>query len=232
MNSFIPGSDFQLKYLIDKVDIKDQKILVVGSSSEFAAEELSKVTSQKVDLIVEDYDSLINSKLILEDNQNVFVRLMDFEITDFDNETFDIIYAQASLSDLRRSKIVKHLKKILKPEGILCVGEMVNLKKYVPKVVQDIWESSGLVPFQKKEIESYYKERNFKILHKEDFSDTLYDYYAKNLKSLQKTVPTLSEQEKSYYKKLLNRMSHESKAYLTQGADDCMGFIVLIMQKG
>jgi hypothetical protein len=49
---------------------------------------------------------------------------------------------------------------------------------------------------------------------------------------LKSSKSDLTQQEKSYYKKLLHKISHESNAYLNLGADKYIGFIALLLQKG
>ena len=49
---------------------------------------------------------------------------------------------------------------------------------------------------------------------------------------LKNTKEDLPENEKSYYKKLLNQISHESNVYLKLGGDKYLGFYALILQKG
>ena len=78
------------------------------------AKELSNHFDTSVELIVEDYDSLMNSKMILESSPRVNVRLMDFEVTDFNDSSFDLVYAQASISLTKRNKIVKEIKRLAK----------------------------------------------------------------------------------------------------------------------
>lgn len=229
---FLPGGRYQLKFLFNQdVDVKNKSILVVGSFSEEIAKKISEESGSTVHLIVEDYDSLMNSKVALDHNPNVDVRLMDFEITDFGNEEFDLIFAQASVSGSRRNKIIKELKRILKPGGLFCVGEIVNLREDSPVFIQDIWDANDLQPINIGKINEYYEERNFEILETKDLSDILKEYYRINEKMLPEAKDDLSEQEKSYYKKLLKRMSHESGVYLKQGGNSYIGFDVLIMRK-
>ena len=85
------------------------KILVIGSASEVAALRLSKKSKTDIDVIVEDFDSFINSRLILEGSSGVNVKLMDFETTDFKDAYFDLVFAQASIFSPRRTKIIKEI---------------------------------------------------------------------------------------------------------------------------
>ena len=48
---------------------------------------------------------------------------------------------------------------------------------------------------------------------------------------LSKEIAELSDQEKSYYKKLLRKISHESNTYLRLGGEDFTGFTALTMRK-
>ncbi|MFA8342319.1 MAG: class I SAM-dependent methyltransferase [Rhodothermaceae bacterium] len=229
---FLPGGRYQLKFFLNQeIDIKGKSVLVVGSGSEQVAKKLAEESESAVHLIVEDYDSLMNSKIALDHNPAVDVRLMDFEITDFNQNEFDFIYAQASVSGSRRNKIIKELKRILKPEGIFCAGEIVNLKEDMPVFLQDIWESADLDPMNIGKVDAYYEERNFEVEETKNLSDILKEYYRINEKMLPETKEGLSEQEKSYYKKLIKRVSHESGVYLKQGGDSYIGFYVLVMRK-
>ena len=86
-------------------------------------------------------------------------------------------------------------------------------------------------PLHINKIEDYYKEKKFEIIDKKDLSFTLKDYYSKNLYELKKSLKDMAENEKSYYKKTINMISHEAKAFLSQGADEFIGFYSLILKK-
>jgi len=157
---------------------------------------------------------------------------MDFEITDFEDSSFDLIYAQASISSLNRNKIIRELKRILRPGGYLCVGEIVSLKNDIPQFVKDIFDSSDLLPTFIGDFEKYYIDRNFEVIARYDLSKTLQDYYSKSASLLKNAKGNLDDKEKSYYKKLLNKISHESNAYLKLGGDKYIGFTAALLKKG
>jgi SAM-dependent methyltransferase len=231
-NCLLPGLDRQVEFLISNLKNPAQSILVVGSNSEEMAKELSNNFDTNVELIVEDYDSLMNSKLILEFSPKVNVRLMDFEVTDFDDLSFDLIYAQASISLTKRNKIVKELKRLLKPNGFLCAGEVVALRKDYPQFVQDIFDSSDLLPLFVDDLEKYYTERTFNVIVRQNLTHTLRKYYSRSASLMEDSIYDLTSSEKSYYKKILNKLSHESNAYLKLGGDKFIGFVALLLQKG
>ena len=227
----LPGLDKQIELLFDRINIDNLEILIIGSQSVQIAKRLSEKSENEVNLIVEDYDSLMGSKFELENHQSINVRIMDFERTDFKSEQFDLIYAQASISNSRRKNIVKELKRIIKQNGILCLGEMVKLKREIPVFIKDILNSSDLDPLFVEELEKYYTDRNFEVIDSKDFSYTLKEFYIKNAELLKIKSKDLSDSEKSYYKKLLNQISHESNAFLKLGADKFIGFQAILLKK-
>jgi len=227
---FLPGLDSQYKFLISRTELKDKRILVLGSESTFVAQKFAELSGTPVNLIVEDYESLLNSKLKLNDNPNVHTALMDFEFTDFENNSFDVIYAQASISCTRRNKIVKEIKRILKLKGLFCVGEITTYNETIPRFIQNIFDNAGIVPLQLSKLGNYYSERNFKVIDDLNLTFTLKDYYSRVLSNLNREMKSLSDKEKSYYKKLLNKIGHEAKVYLNHGGDRFFGFTASLLE--
>jgi len=158
--------------------------------------------------------------------------LMSFDATDFNLSSFDLIYAQASISSTKRNKIVKEIKRILKPGGYFCVGEIVILHRRVPMFVQNIFDSSDLLPLFNNDLNKYYHEKNFILNGSIDLTNTLKEFYLRNATLLKNSEGGLTQQERSYYKKLVNKISHESNAYLRLGANKYIGFTALLLQRG
>jgi len=225
-NIFLPGSENQIKFLLNNITVEDMEVLIIGPGTAPIADHLTKMNN-KVQIIVEDYDSMIETRLELSD-KSTLVRIMDFENTDFDSDKFDLVYAQASVSSLKRNKIIKEIKRILKKDAYLCVGEIVKLNSNVPKFVTDIWDRAELLPLAVDDLERYYAERKFEITAAEDFSNTLKKYYqliSDKLKEIKTGEESGSE------RRLLNLYSHERNAYLKLGGDKFMGFKSLILIK-
>lgn len=223
----LPGGNSQLNYVLENVDLIDKTILVVGAGSESAAKLFLNNGALMIELIVEDYDSLLNSRLALDQIESINPKMMDFEITDFSENTFDVVYAQASISGSKRNRIIKEIKRIIKKDGILIVGEIVKLEKLVPQFVHDMFSDSDLDPIYTEDIKNYYFQRGWDVQEIIDHSAKLNEFYSTNLEMLNKSLKELSDNEKSYYKKLINQISHQSKAYLKQGADKFIGFSIL-----
>jgi len=228
---FLPGSGKQFNHLKAKIILKDKDILIIGSNSEKIAQMFLDAETNIVTIILDEYDSLMNARYLLKNIEKISLRLMDSNSTDFNDAVFDIVYAQASISGKMRNKIIKEIKRILKPEGILNVGEITSLKSSPPIFVNDIWESGNILPLNSDDIKKYYEERKFEVVDTLDLSAHLKDFYLESKKLLFNNIDSLSENEKAYYKKLLKRMSHESNAYLKLGGKDYMGFTSIIARK-
>lgn len=226
---FLPGGDKQLTYIEKNIKLDGKSILVIGASSDIIAIKLSQMSGSNIEMIVDDYETLLSSKFNLKQNGTVSVRLMEFDNTDFENETFDIVYSQGTISVLNRNKIIKEIKRILKSGGILCVGEMISLTVNPPPFMKNIWETAGLFPLHIDEIDNYYKERKFIIAGKKNLTNSLKDYYINSIKELNNTV--LADNEKSYYKKIISKIKHEANAYLKLGGDKHIGFMVYLLRK-
>ncbi|MGA7838794.1 MAG: class I SAM-dependent methyltransferase [Ignavibacteriaceae bacterium] len=228
---FLPGSVYQFLTFADKFEIKDKSVLVIGAGSEEISKMFLEREAASVIQIVDNDETLLSSRLYLKDYKDISVRMMMFENTDFRNDKFDIVYAQGIISSSRRNKIVKEIKNILKPGGLFCPGEIVQLENDAPVFVQELWDASNVSPLLTGEVSDYYKDREFEILYEDDLSSTLRDFYLTSKELLIKNIEKLTEQEKAYHKKFLKKISHESNAYLKLGADKYIGFKFLILKK-
>jgi ubiquinone/menaquinone biosynthesis C-methylase UbiE len=229
-NIFLPGGLKLYRILRNKFILRDKNILVIGAGSEKIAEKMMDSGASSVKMIVSDLDSLMNIKLIIPSEIKIDVKMMEFDATDFSQNEFDVIYAQGSISSSNRNKIIKEIRRILKPEGILCVGELTALIKTYPVFIKDIFDSSDILPLFHDTCAEYFEGRKFSVLHEENLSSSLKSFYENAALELKMNINNLSGQEKSYYKKLLNKISHESNAYLNLGADKYIGFKMLILK--
>lgn len=222
----LPGGNKQLEHLLDRNILKGIRTLIIGPGCELVAFRLGEYFPD-INIIADDYDSVMHIKMKMKDDEKVKVKLMDYARTDFENEHFDLIYAQGSISVPEKKNITKELKRILKSQGLFCAGEIVSLKEPVPGFVADIWERSGLDPIPSSEIKKYYEAKGFEVLSEKDLSDTLKDFYEK----IRNIVAKVSKDEKEADKKYFSRLKHESHAYLKLGGDKYIGFKSLIMRK-
>lgn len=227
---FLPGGFKQFRILRDISSIKGRMVLIIGAGTEKIAEKFFAAEASDVKIITDDFESLMSAKLNLGNRDKVEIKLMDYASTDFAENEFDLVYAQGSISSPKRNKIIKEIKRILKLNGILCVGEISVLSEAFPIFVRDIFESSDIAPLLHSKVENYYAERGFEVIYMQDLSSSLKSFYERAAQELKQKINDLSGQEKSYYKKLLNKISHESNAYLNLGADRYIGFKMLILK--
>ncbi len=105
-----------------------------------------------------------------------------------------MVYAQGTLSSSSRNKVVKEIKRILKGDGVLCVGEITALSKTYPAFIKDIFDSSDILPLVHKECSLYYEERKFAVLFEQDLSSSLKSFYENAAIELKANIDNLSEQ--------------------------------------
>ncbi len=207
-----------------------KKILVIGESSETLAVKLSEKYSTNVELIVEDYNSLLNAKLALEDVNGVIPKIMEFERTDYNDNEFDLIFAQTSLTRENRKKIVKEIKRILRTDGIFALAEIVMTVGNPPKMITEMLDWAGMSPLFIDNVEKYYSERNFETIASETHKGELSRYYKQISALFDKRKDELSDEEKSYYKKLINRINHEANVFLKFGGEKYLTCLTAIMK--
>ena len=128
-NIFLPAGFKQFRILKSKFNISGKTVLVIGTSSERIAEKMIDSGAVSVKMIVNDFDPLMNARLNLSKESRVILEMMEFDNTDFSDNEFDLVYAQGSISSSNRSKIIKEIKRVLKLDGVLCVGRNNLLKK-------------------------------------------------------------------------------------------------------
>lgn len=225
-NIILPGGDKQFEHLLQKVNISGKSALIIGSGCESIAIQLMQ-NFDEVFIILNDYNSLMQSRVELKNHEKIKCKMMDYANTDFNKEHFDLIYAQASLSVPERKQILKELKRILQNDGIVCVGEIISLKEPVAVFVNDVWERSGLEPLSLSGIKKYFDDKGLEIIDELDLSSTLKDFYEKLRYKVSKTEREEKEKNKKYY----NALKHETNVYMKLGGNKYIGFVSFIMRK-
>jgi len=110
---FLPGSVFQVNKFIEDNFVEGKDIIIIGANSEAIAEEFLAHKAKTVIIVVDDNDTLIRSRFILSGRKNISVRMMEYTNTDYNDASFDIVYAQASISTKARKKILKEINTIV-----------------------------------------------------------------------------------------------------------------------
>lgn len=227
---FLPGGLNQFNQLKKHSSFEGKSILFIGSGVEEIAIFCEREGASKIIIIVDDEDVLLNSRLILAKEKKISVRYMEYDNTDFFNTKFDIVYAQVSISTKKRNKILKEIINLSHAETLIFISEIVCLTEEIPTFIQDVFARSSIVPLYIEEIKNYYKERNFKVVEMKNYSPMLKSFYEKANNLFESKTSSLSEQEKSYHKKLLKKFTHEPNVYLKLGGDKHIGLISLVLK--
>jgi ubiquinone/menaquinone biosynthesis C-methylase UbiE len=222
MNIFLPGSSEQVKFFLHESPINSQDvILLIGASHFEITNRLAAEYPDKIVNVVDDYDNLMLSRIGLTAKKIASISFMEFDKLDFPDNTFTAVYAQASISIEKRGTILEQVKRVLKPEGILCIGEMVNLKKEVPQFVHDIWNNGEITPLFIDEVPEYYSSLGFNVTAKKQFSlQSFYTNAEKQFKNMQN--------KDDYQNRVLKRIKHECNAYLNLGGSKYMGILSIL----
>jgi hypothetical protein len=222
----IPGGNKQIEHLLGEHKLEGKRALVLGNINHTTFSKLLG-SFEQLNIIVEDYASLIKLRFNFKENESLKIKMMDYAHTDFENELFELVYAQGSISVPERKNMVKEMKRISVDGGLFSIGEIISLKEPVAAFIEDIWEQSGLKPLSDSSITKFYDGKNFEIISEKDLSHTLKNFYEK----VGDIVSKMSKEEKEQDKKYFSRMKHESNAYLKLGGDKYIGFKSLIMRK-
>jgi len=226
----LPGTEKQFAHLLSEADTRDKKLLIIGSGCEDAAVSIV-AECKEVSIIVNNHDALINSRLRLKNNPAINVKFMDYEHTDFNSNSFDIVYAQASLSVSNRNKILKEIRRILFNDGILNTGEIFYPDESVPAFVSDVMSSENLQPLTEVKLINFYTERGFELIDEKDLTASLRDYYTTVENILADKKREHGEDELKPDKKMLGRIKHQANVYLKLGGDRFLGFRSFILRK-
>ncbi|HED07446.1 MAG TPA: methyltransferase domain-containing protein, partial [Ignavibacteria bacterium] len=143
---YLPGGFDQYLKLSKAIDLNNKKILFIGSGLERLLLKIDLSLFPSVYYIIEDHESLISTRYLLSGIKGINIRMMEFDNTDFSPDEFDVVYVQGSIASDKRNKIVKEVKRILKPGGVFCVGESVKLVTDIPQFVKDMYDNSGIAP--------------------------------------------------------------------------------------
>lgn len=225
----LPGLNKQFEFLKRHLELNGKQILIIGEKLFPLALEMEKSNAYRVELISQSQDDLTEGRLLLKGTNSV-IKLMEYEATDYQSDSFDIVYAQASLNIGGKNAIIKEIKRILKSDGYLCTGEVVALREEIPQFMTDIWKRSGIDPIFVEKFASYYEERGFEKVKVDDLSYTLKRYYSEMKDEFKEGVYNLTESQKKAYKKVISRYKHEIDAFNKLGGDKFAGFFVGIFK--
>jgi ubiquinone/menaquinone biosynthesis C-methylase UbiE len=228
-NIFLPGADKQIALLYDITDTSGKSVLIIGTGTEKIAEIFIQQKAAEVYIITNDNESLIRARMVLpKEKENIFVRLMDYDNTDFRSEKFDIVYSQGSTGTNKRTKIIKEIKRFLKTNGLVCIGEITSKTENPPAFITNLWKDAGLSPLQEDSFSKFFKEHAFEVKFEKDLSYTLKYFYSNALDIVKSEFKNISPEKLKSHKTILKRIKHEANAYLNLGGDKFIGYRMIV----
>jgi ubiquinone/menaquinone biosynthesis C-methylase UbiE len=106
--------------------------------------ELSRLFSGKEGTITatdinEEYLEALRHKITEQKVDNVVVEKADMFNLNYDDSSFDIVWAEGAIFIIGFEKGLKEWKRLLKPNGMMIVSELSWLKSGIPKETSDFW---------------------------------------------------------------------------------------------
>jgi len=119
-------------------------ILDIGCGPGIHTLELSRLFSGKEGTITatdinEEYLEALRHKITEQKVDNVVVEKADMFNLNYDDSSFDIVWAEGAIFIIGFEKGLKEWKRLLKPNGMMIVSELSWLKSGIPKETSDFW---------------------------------------------------------------------------------------------
>lgn len=222
----LPGLDEQADFFLKEYSFTGKKGLILGAGVNPAASRF-EAAGADITTIINDESLLVRERLLAPGK----VKYMDYFSTDFADESFDFIYAQASVSVAQRHKILKESFRQLRPDGIFCLGDVLRRDEQTPVSVVEIWDHSNLVPLTLEKAEQMYAVNKFSVEQKLDLSPTVDTVYRLHAEIFEDEKSQLTDQDRHAMRKDLKRMRHEANMFVKMGAKRHMLYYVFLLRK-
>lgn len=227
----LPGMNEQSNAFLRHHKIKEAKMLVMGTAAPHLLKKFLNPFVGSIDVIIDNEDLLLTERLSAPKDKKVRVRFMDFSNTDFADNTFDFVYTQGAASTLQRIKILHEIKRILKPGGVYCLGELVYIKQEVPVSIKSVWEIAGIAPIEIEQAAPCYADAGFTLLDTTDLSKTLFMMYERYREIMHDGANQMTEDEFQALRHDLIRLKHEAEIFIKMGGDKYTGYFMYELQK-
>jgi SAM-dependent methyltransferase len=228
---FLPGGASPIKFFLKETLCSQKSLLLLGNGFAQIVPFVEDKGFSSISAASDDNTEIFEYKANTPKERQIHSLFVDYESLDYKKANFDFVFCQATLSKAGRAKMLKEIKRVLKPEGVLITSEIVCIKKPAPIFMNDIWIKSGQDPLFLDEFESFYTSRGFNLLGSADFSDDLDDFYIKYYKLLESNLKAMSAEKRIQFRKDFVQEKHEITTFVKGGALKLINFKTLILQK-
>lgn len=237
----LPGGAAPARFFINEIslggdgtffpDLSKTTLLILGSGFTMLLPLFEKVGFGSIHAACDDNEEIFGYKANTPKEKQVPVLFVDYASLDHKPESFDFVFCQATLASGYRNKLIKEIKRILKPGGLLITSEVICAKKPAPTFLNDILSGSGQDPLYSDEFESYYTSRKFELLNSADFTDELDEFYITWYKKLENSLKSASSEKRQEIRKEFAGEKHEITTMVKGGALKFLEFKTRILRK-
>jgi ubiquinone/menaquinone biosynthesis C-methylase UbiE len=227
----LPGLDDQLHFLTRNIPVQGRSVLIFGSGAEKVALSLIEEGCSSVQIITDNEELLVNSRLTLSGNEDVKVRFSEYSSLDFPDASFDLVFAQGTVSRPDRKKILKEVYRVLKTEGVFCPGEMTSVKGDIPPFLKSVFAANSMDILSVDSLSMIYKGEGFKVKAVKSLDNTLKEYYKETERALNRRLGKMTKEDQKNNKDMITRTKHEINVFLNLGGLKYTGFSSFLLLK-
>lgn len=228
---FLPGGDSPVKFFLKEFPERDCSLLILGNGFPQLVPFFVDAGFSSVKAASDDNTEVFEYKANTPKEKQIPSLCVDYASLDYKDESFDHVFCQATLTLSGRNKLIKQIRRVLKPGGHLTTSEILCNKKPAPTFLNDIWAESGQDPLYTDEFEPYYTSRGFIIKSSADFTNDLDEFYIKSYKLLESSLKSLPADKRVQFRKDFVQEKHEITSLVKGGALKYMNLKTMILQK-
>lgn len=227
----LPGREDQLNFLLRNMPVAGKKVLLIGSGAEKIAMKLAEENCESILILTDNEELLVNTRMIVTGQEKIKVKYSSFAGIDSPDGSFDIVYAQGTISNMDRKKILKEVYRVLGHEGFFVVGEMTSLKGDIPAFLRSVFAANGMEIVSAESLEMFYKGEGFKLKSMKVLDNSLKEYYKDIERVFNRKLSNMTKQEQQENKELITKTKHEINVFLKLGGLKYIGFSAFILLK-
>jgi SAM-dependent methyltransferase len=228
---FLPGGASPITFFLKKIPHEGKSILLLGNGFSQLIPFVMHEGFSSIQSASDDNTEVFEYKANTSKNQQFPALVVDYESLDHNTGEFDFVFCQTTLTKPIKTKLIKEIKRILKPDGILITSEIICVKKPAPIFLNDIWIKSGQDPHYGEEFEAFYTTRGFNLIESAEFPNDLDEFYIKSYKILETNLKSMSAEKRVQFRKDFVQEKHEITSMVKGGALKFLNFKTLILQK-